>query len=145
MSTFSTYLEAAVLNHVFRNTPLPSPETVYLALFTAAPTDAGGGTEVTGGGYARAAVTFAAPDADPADGTRQAVLSSAAIEFGTTHDPVQSVVAVAYYDAATAGNLLTWKAVAAANLGVIVSADPEISDMPEVIRFPAGSLNVFLS
>ncbi|KJS43405.1 MAG: hypothetical protein VR71_10515 [Roseovarius sp. BRH_c41] len=134
MSTFSTYLEAAVLNHVFRNTAITSPASVHLALFTAAPTDAGGGTEVTGSGYARAAVTFGAPAADPADGTRQAVLNSAEIVFATTHDPVQSVVAVGYYDAATAGNLLTWSAITAADLGVGAE-----------IKFPASSLNVFLS
>ena len=33
------------------------PATVYVALFTAAPTVAGGGTEVAGGSYARVAVT----------------------------------------------------------------------------------------
>ncbi|KJS43347.1 MAG: hypothetical protein VR71_10540 [Roseovarius sp. BRH_c41] len=134
MSTFSTYLEAALLNHVFRNTPLPSPEAVYLALFTAAPTDAGGGTEVTGSGYARAAVTFAAPAADPEDGTRQAVLNGPDVVFSSTHDPVQSVVAVAYYDAATGGNFLSWSAIPPADLGVGAE-----------IKFPASKLKEFLS
>ena len=44
MSSFSDYLESAVLNHVFRNTPLTSPASVQVALFTAAPSDTGGGT-----------------------------------------------------------------------------------------------------
>lgn len=42
MSSFSDYLENKVLDHVFGNTALVSPTTVYLALFTANPTDAGG-------------------------------------------------------------------------------------------------------
>lgn len=60
MSSFTDYLENAALNHIFRNVAMTSPGAVYIALFTVAPTDAGGGTEVTGSGYARQAVTFGA-------------------------------------------------------------------------------------
>ncbi|WP_417726168.1 hypothetical protein [Roseovarius sp.] len=118
MSSFTTYLEAAILNHVFRNVALTSPATIYLALFTSAPTDAGGGTEVSGSGYARQVIAFDAPAADPADATRQAVLNSAAIPFVTTHDPVVSVVAYGLFDAATLGNMLTWAPIPASDLGV---------------------------
>lgn len=57
MSAKSDYLENGVLNHVLRNTSLTQPATnVWVALFTAATTDTGGGTEVTGGAYARVRV-----------------------------------------------------------------------------------------
>src|SRR2546430_1282707 len=36
-----------------------SPPAIYIGLFTAAPTDAGGGTEATGGSYARVQMTQA--------------------------------------------------------------------------------------
>jgi hypothetical protein len=57
MSALSDYLENALLNHLLRNTPYSKPATVQVALFTAAPSDSGGGTEATGGSYARAVVT----------------------------------------------------------------------------------------
>ena len=44
MAGASDYLEAALLNHVFRASALSSPAAVYVGLYTVAPTDAGGGT-----------------------------------------------------------------------------------------------------
>ena len=61
MSEFSDYLENALINAVLRNTSYTSPATVYVALFTSDPTDAGTGTELSGNGYARTAVTFGSP------------------------------------------------------------------------------------
>jgi hypothetical protein len=58
MAGKSDYLENKILDHVLRNTAYTSPTTVYVGLYTAAPTDAGGGTEVSGNGYAREAATF---------------------------------------------------------------------------------------
>lgn len=63
MAAKSIYLDDAVLNHVLRNTTLTSPTTVYVALYTVAPTPSTSGTEVTnvGTAYARQAITFGAP------------------------------------------------------------------------------------
>lgn len=55
------FTENAMLNHVFRNTPYTPPTTIYLALFTTATSDSGGGTEVTGNAYSRQPVSFSAP------------------------------------------------------------------------------------
>lgn len=57
MSQASDYLEAALLDHMMGITPYVKPATMYLAKYTAAPTDAGGGTEVAGGSYTRIAIT----------------------------------------------------------------------------------------
>lgn len=62
--------------------------TVYLALFTAAPTSAGGGTEVSATGYARLAVTNNTANFPSASGktkTNGAVfdLGIAAADYGT--------------------------------------------------------------
>ncbi len=57
------------------------PGTVYVALFTAAPTAAGGGTEVSGGGYARVAVTNNATNFPAASAASKS--NGAAIDFGT--------------------------------------------------------------
>ena len=53
MAGFSDYLEDKVLDHVFGGTAYTAPTTLYVALYTVAPTDTGGGTEVSGGAYAR--------------------------------------------------------------------------------------------
>lgn len=99
MAAFSDYLENALLNHVLRATALTSPTTVYVALFTAntgletnAPT-----AEVSGGSYARKAVTFTAPSAG-------ATANSADVSF--TNMPAVTVTNVAIMDAATLGNVL---------------------------------------
>lgn len=62
MTAKSDYLEDAILNAVLRNVSYTSPTTVYVALFTTATSDAGGGTEVpNSNGYGRTAITFSAP------------------------------------------------------------------------------------
>jgi hypothetical protein len=57
MAGKSEYLENAILDHVLGGPDYTRPGTLYIALYTVAPTDAGGGTEVAGGSYARVAVT----------------------------------------------------------------------------------------
>ena len=109
MSSFSDYLENAVLNHVFRNSALTSPTTTYLALYTAAPTDAGGGTQVTGAGYARQAITFGAPSSG-------AIANTSAVSFTATGGNYGNVVAVGIFDASTAGNLLAWDEITSATV-----------------------------
>jgi hypothetical protein len=61
MSEMSNYLEDALINVTLRNTAYTTPTTVYLALYTTDPTDADTGTEVSGGSYARQAITMGAP------------------------------------------------------------------------------------
>jgi len=56
--SFSDYLETKVLDHVFAGVAYTAPGTHYVALFTAAPSDSGGGTEVSGGAYARQTIAF---------------------------------------------------------------------------------------
>lgn len=97
MAALSDYLEAALLNEVLRNVGYTPPATVYLALFTSATTDAGGGTEVTGGSYARQAVTFSAPSGGATE-------NSGAITF--TNLPAAAITHAALMDALTAGNML---------------------------------------
>ncbi|MDP9488130.1 MAG: hypothetical protein M3Q49_20465, partial [Actinomycetota bacterium] len=56
--SFSDFMENTILNEVFGGVNYVPVGTVYVALYTTAPDDAGaGGTEVSGGAYARVAVT----------------------------------------------------------------------------------------
>lgn len=104
--SFSDFLENKLLDHVFGATVYTAPATLYLALFTVAPTDAGGGTEVTGGSYARKAVTNNVTNFPNAaagvktNGVAQAFVTATA-DWGT-------VVAVGIFDAVSGGNLIGW-------------------------------------
>lgn len=71
----------------------------YLALFTTAPSETGGGTEVSGGAYARQAVTFGTP----ANGSMS---NSAAIEFPTATASWGTAKAWGLFDASSSGNLV---------------------------------------
>ena len=99
----SDYLEENLLNHCLRNTAYTSPTTVYLALYTTDPTDADTGTEVSGGSYARQAVTFSAPETQ--DGA-MVCKNSTDIEFPVATASWGTITHVGVRDAETGGNLL---------------------------------------
>ncbi len=56
-TSFTDYLENKLVDHLFRGTAYTAPATLYVSLHTAACSDSSVGTEVTGGSYARVAVT----------------------------------------------------------------------------------------
>ena len=99
MAEFSNYLENALINAVLRNTSYTSPTTVYVALFTSDPTDAGSGTEVSGGSYARTSITFGAPSNGVTTSNADCTFPQATASWGT-------VSHIGLYDAYTSGNLL---------------------------------------
>lgn len=101
MSEMSNYLENALVDHVFRNSALSSPTTVYLALFTDDPAEDASGTEVATGAYAREAVAFAAP----ADGVST---NSGVITFTTATANWGTITHFAIFDAVTTGNMLVY-------------------------------------
>ena len=126
MSAFSNYLENKILLHVLSNTAYTSPTTVYLGLHTADPTDAGSGTEVSGGSYARQ--SFASTISG------NAASNTSAIEFPTATASWGTVGWVAVWDNLTGGNMLFYGALTASK--TIASGD--------VFRVPAGDLDITL-
>ena len=104
--SFSDYLELELLDHVFGGTDYTRPATLYVGLYTGAPTDAGGGTEVSGGSYARVAVTN--NDTNWPAAAAGAKANGTAINFPTATGDWGTVVAFGIFDAAEAGNLLAW-------------------------------------
>jgi hypothetical protein len=99
MAEMSNYLENALINATLRNTSYTSPATVYVGLYTSDPTDANSGTEVSGGSYARTAVTFGAP-------SNGVSTNSAAVEFPQATGSWGTVGWIGILDASTSGNLL---------------------------------------
>ena len=99
MAEFSNFLENALINAVLRNTTYTSPATVYVSLYTTDPTDADTGTEVSGGSYARTAVTMGAPSNGVSTNSADVTFPTATASWGT-------VTHIGIHDASTAGNLL---------------------------------------
>lgn len=132
MSSFSDYLENKVLDHVFGATAYSAPGTLYVGLFTAAPTDAGGGTEVTGGSYARASVTNNTSNFPNASGGAKS--NGNAITFATATADWGTVVAAGIFDAGTSGNLIAWCTVTSQSVPSGVTAS-----------IPAGDLDITLT
>ena len=128
MAEMSNYLENALINATLRNTSYTSPATVYVGLYTTDPTDANTGTEVSGGSYARTAVTFGAPS----DGVST---NSAAVEFPQATGTWGTVGWIGLLDASTSGNLLYHTALDASK--TIASGD--------IFKIATGSLSVTLA
>lgn len=116
MSAMSDYLENKLVDHIFRGQTFTSPANLYVALFTAAPSDSGGGTEVSGNGYTRVTVssslanwagTQSAGSTTASSGTGGATSNNGAITFPTpTGAGWGTVTHFGIFDASTAGNLL---------------------------------------
>jgi len=110
MGALTNFLEDKIIGHLFRAAAYTAPTTLYIALFTAAPGEAGGGTEVTGGSYARVAVANSATEWDATaagDGT------TANTNTATFPAPTASWGQVTHWaimDAASAGNMLAYAA-----------------------------------
>src|SRR4030095_10664706 len=84
MPVLPDIFENAALNHFFRNTNQTPPTTIYIGLMTVAPNEDGtGGTEVSGGSYARQPITFGAPAAGQASNSAQISFPVATANWGT--------------------------------------------------------------
>jgi len=128
MSAMSNYLENALVNATLRNTTYTSPATVYVGLFTTDPTDAGSGTEVSGGSYARQSASFAAPSDGASATSADVTFPQATASWGTvTHFGV--------FDASSSGNLLYHGA-------LTVSKAIETGD---VFKISSGNLTITLA
>lgn len=99
MAEFSNYLENKLLDHVLRNVSYTSPTTTFVGLFTSDPTDAGSGTEVSGGSYARQSLSVTTASGG-------VVTSSADITFPQATASWGTVSHIGIFDALTSGNLL---------------------------------------
>lgn len=123
MAAITDYLENKIVDWLMRGQAFTPPATLYVGLFTAAPSDAGGGTEVSGGAYARVAVTSSlanwagtqsAGSTVASSGTGGTTSNNAAITFPAPTANWGSITHFGIFDAATAGNLLLWSALTTA-------------------------------
>lgn len=101
MAALSDYAEKLVLDWLMTNGSATRPTAWYVALYTAAPNDAGGGTEVSGSGYSRQAVTF-----DAATSGAGTTSNTGAVTFTAAGGDWGTITHIGIHDASTAGNLL---------------------------------------
>lgn len=115
MAAASDYLENKMVDHIFRAQTFAAPTTLYISLYTGAPSDSGGGTEVSGGSYARVSVTCSLANWAGTQGAGTTVASSGssgttsnnnAITFPTSSASWGLCTHFGIHDAASAGNLL---------------------------------------
>ena len=125
MSLTNTF-ETTVLTWLLTASSATRPTAWYIGLFTAAPNDTGGGTEVSGTGYVREAVTFTV--------TGDTASNSAAVEWPVAGGSWGTITDLAIFDAVTAGNMIGYATLT--NAKTIATGD--------VFRIPVGDLDVTL-
>lgn len=130
MSALSDYSEKLLLDWLMTTGSATRPTAWYVALYTAAPSDSGGGTEVSGSGYSRQSVTFAA--AATPGGTTD---NSGSVSFTASGGNWGSVTHIGIFDASTSGNLL-WH-------GALSS--PKTVNDGDTLQFAAGAIDLALA
>lgn len=129
MAALSDFLENKIIDFLFRAQALgitgasaaagTGPTALFVGLYTANPTDAAGGTEVTGGSYARVSVTSALAAWAGTQAAASTIASSGASgttsNNGTITFPAPTanwgvITGFGIFDAATVGNLLVYGA-----------------------------------
>jgi len=114
MAALSDYLENQLVDHIFRTASLSKPTNTYIALLTAAADDTGGGTEVTGGSYARVSVLSAdaswngthGTTTGASSGTDGTIDNAIIVTFPAPTANWGLITHFAIYDASSAGNLI---------------------------------------
>lgn len=131
----TTYGAQKLIGYLLGNVSYAPPATIYVALFTSVPSNTGGGTEVSGGSYARFAATNNSSFWTGATSTYPTVISNAQnFSFTSSTADWNTVGWIGIYDALSGGNLLWW--------GVLSTA----VDVPSgnVYQFPTGTLQFTL-
>lgn len=142
MAAFTNFAENKIVDAVLRAQSIGAPATWYIGLFTAAPSDTGGGTEVSGGSYARVAVTaslanFAgtqsAGSTAASSGTGGTSSNNGAITFAAPTANWGVITHFGLFDASTAGNLWIFGA---------LTVSKTVNNGDAAPSFAAGALTV---
>jgi len=127
ITAFGDFLETALINETLRNINYVPAATIYIGLHTTATNDDNTGIEVTGGSYARTAITFAAPSGGSTSNGALVTFPTATASWGV-------VTHFGLYDAASGPNLLYWGALTVT----------KTVDNGDIFTVPMGNLTVTL-
>lgn len=141
MSALTDYLENKLIDHIFRTSSFTKPTVLAVALYTAAPGETGGGTEVSGGSYTRVdlpplntnwTATQGGTTGD-SSGTGGATDNAVEITFPAPTANWGTVSHTALHDATSGGNMLMYGGLGTAK--TVNNGDP-------APKFPVGSLDI---
>jgi hypothetical protein len=127
MAEFSNYLENKLLDHVLRNTSYTSPTTTYVGLYTSNPDEGNTGTEVSGGSYARQALSVTTASGGVVTSSADVTFPQATASWGT-------ISHIGILDALTSGNLLMYTALTTS----------KTIDTGDILKITTNSLTVTL-
>lgn len=131
--SMADYLEGKILDHVLGGGDFTRPASVYVGILTTAPTDSGGGVEVSGGAYARVALTNNATNWPASSGTNPTIKANGtAVTFPRATAAWGTVQAFGIFDASTSGNLLFW--------GTLTT--PKVVAIDDTPSFGVGALTI---
>jgi len=123
MSLSNTF-ETRALQWIFTADAVTRPTAWYVALYTVAPTDTGGGTECSGTSYARQSVSLSV--------SGNLATNSAAVEFPAAGSSWGTIVAAGVFDASSGGNLIAYGNLTAS----------KAIDTGDILRIPTGDLDI---
>lgn len=144
-SALSNFWENELIDHLFRGRSYSAPSDHYIALYTAAPGETGGGTEVSGGSYARVQVAATFGNWEGTNGETTNVDSAGtgggtqninAITFPSPTANWGSITHIASLDASSGGNFFFYGALTTPK--TVNNGDPAPS-------FAAGALDFALA
>lgn len=128
----SNFLSNRLIDLVWRGQSYSMPGTMYASLYTTAPTNAGGGVEVSGGSYARVGIPTNSSGWDRTGGELSndddVIFSNPTGNWGT-------IVASGLHDAVSSGNLLFWENLAVAKTITAGGPAPRFEIGERKIRF----------
>ena len=133
MSQATDDLESRVLTALstagtanFGNGQAGSPGSgAFIGLFTSAPTDAGGGTELSGGGYTRMQASFGSV-------TAGAISTNADAQFPSADNSWGTITHAGLFNASTGGQLLAYGA---------LNTSSQI-DQGDIFKIPVGGFTI---
>ena len=132
MSAKSNYLEKAVLDHFLGTSSTTAPSNVYLSLYTSNPAEDDSGTELSGNGYSRISVSFAAATS----GAGSTTGPTSAAEFTANGGNWGTVTHFGLHDGATEGgspdNLLYFGAL----------SEDKLIENGDTLKFAVNSITI---
>ena len=136
MAGLTNYLEDKIWNHVFGSTTYTKPTNWYVGLLTATPSDSAGGTEVSGGSYARQICAFTITGTGTALAT-----NTSAITFPTATADWGIVGWVGIYDAVSSGNLVAYQNLQKSDFSTTTTKTVNDGD---IFKFNASTIKIIL-
>lgn len=129
------FLSQKLLNQIFGGTAYTFPTSLFLALFSVAPTTTTTGTEATGSGYARVSIVCNTTNWPAISGSTTTIASGAAFTFPTATgnwSASANQTDAGFFDASSAGNLLYW--------GDLTTAKPVLNG--DTASFASGAITI---